>query len=230
MTTIVSAVYGGFDEPRPQVAQDIDVDWVLFTDIERTAPPPWRVVVRPSAERPRLAAKVPKMCPDVDDTDVIWIDGSHQITSPTFAREALHARHDGDAVFKHPRRDCIYDEAEASVGRESQGGKYILEPLAEQVAAYRAEGHPEHAGLYACGTVAWDLTNPIAIMLGAAWLRECEHWSIQDQLSFPVVCRRLDVAPGLFPLPQIRRRHRAFIENRWQRIFPHVAIDLPVPG
>jgi hypothetical protein len=219
---VLTASYGGVDTVlHPPIAQDIPVDWICFTDQpDLTAPEPWKAVHTP-ADDPRRAVKAHKATPTVDCPDVVWIDASMEITSPSFVRDALAARHDGVAVFAHPRRDDIYLEADASLGREGQGGKYAGQPLLEQVAAYRAEGHPEHGGLYACGVVAWDLSDPRAVDLGRAWLVECERWSWQDQLSFPVVCRRVGVTPGVFPVRQIERRTPRFLANRWLRIHNH---------
>lgn len=232
---IVSACYGGVDtQLHGQADQDMPVDWVCFTDQPTLqVPAPWRAVHSPPRfDHPCLAAKVHKATPAVDTTDVVWIDASMEITSRSFVREALAARHDGVAVFKHPRRSCIYAEADASLGAEGQGGKYASQPLLEQVAHYRAEGHPADGGLYACGTVAWDLADPRAVELGRAWLAECERWSWQDQLSFPVVCRRLGVSPGVFPVRQIERSGRGFLVNRWLKIHAHTVTappSVPVP-
>jgi len=229
---VVTASYGGTDVAlHGQAAQDIRVDWVCFTDqANLDVPAPWRAVHSPARfDDPCLAAKVHKATPAVDATDVVWIDASMEVTSRTFVRDALAARHDGVAVFRHPRRDDIYAEAEASLGAEGQGGKYASQPLLDQVGHYRAEGHPEHGGLWACGVVAWDLANPTAAELGRAWLAECERWSWQDQLSFPVVCRRLGITPGVFPVPQIERSTRLFLMNRWLRIWPHTASTPPPP-
>ena len=221
---VVTASYGGVDRGiRSQVAQDIPVDWIVFTDDkDLQVAAPWRVVHAPPRFRhPGLAAKVHKMLPAVGIADVVWIDARLQVTSPSFVRKALAARHDGVAAFAHPRRDCIFDEAEALLGAESKGGRYADLPITEQAAAYRAEGHPAHAGLYACGVVAWDLANPVATELGRAWLAECERWSWRDQLSFPVVCRRLGVSPGVFPIPQMERSAKGFYANRWLRVWHH---------
>lgn len=220
---VVTASYGGVDTAlHAPVAQDIPVDWVCFTDRDDLRlPAQWKAIRSPSTDDPRLAVKAHKATPAVDCPDVVWIDASMEITSSSFVRDALAARHDGVAVFRHPRRSCIYREAEASLGAEGQGGKYAGQPLLDQVAAYRAEGHPDGGGLYACGVVAWDLSDPRAVELGQAWLAECERWSSQDQLSFPVVCRRLGVTPGVFPIRQIERRTRLYLANRWLRIHGH---------
>lgn len=231
--TVVTACYGGVDVSlHGQAAQDMPVDWVCFTDEpDLAAPAPWKVIHAPARfDHPCLAAKVHKATPTVDTPDVVWIDASIEVTSRGFVRAALAARHDGVATFAHPRRTCIYDEADASLGAEAQGGKYADQPLLDQVAAYRSEGHPQRGGLYACGVVAWDLANPKAAELGRAWLAECERWSWQDQLSFPVVARRLGITPGVFPVRQIERSTRLFLSNRWLKIHPHqIATPPPAP-
>jgi hypothetical protein len=223
-TAVVSACFGGSDTIQPQAEQSTAVDWILFTDDPTLdAPPPWQVMVEePRYENPCMAAKRYKCLPGrvVDHDDVIWIDASHEVKSPTFVEEALAARHDGIAAFAHPRRDCIYDEALASIGKESQGGKYDGQPIVEQVHHYRTEGHPKHWGLWACGTVAWDTTSLRVRAFGDAWLAECERWSFQDQLSFPVVARRLELTPGVFPIPQLERG--PWFGNRWLAIHPHL--------
>ena len=61
-----------------------------------------------------------------------------EVTSPSFAREALACVHDGIAVFRHPWRMCIYDEAEVLLN----SGEYRRFPIREQVAQYRAGWTP----------------------------------------------------------------------------------------
>jgi hypothetical protein len=223
---IVTAMYGGSDVVRQQAPQDIDVDWICFTGEADLTAPGWKVFVAPGdrAQHPCMSAKVFKTRPGsfVPHRYVVWIDANMEVTAPSFARESLEAVHDGVAVWTHPRRHCIYEEAEASIGAESQGGKYASLPIREQVAHYRSQGYPEQGGLYACGTVAWDLSDDRAAVLGAAWMAECERWTFQDQLSFPVVCARHNVSPGLFPLPQIQRSRNGWLENDWLRIHPHL--------
>jgi fermentation-respiration switch protein FrsA (DUF1100 family) len=232
---IVTAMFGGVDAIRPQAPQDIEVDWICVTDDpDLEVPAPFRrVVVKPAAAdssrskwaAANLAAKQYKLTPwTVTDRErVIWIDANMEVTSPSFAREALASLHDGIAVFDHPRRDCIYEEAEACLGPESQGGKYADQPIHGQVAHYRSEGHPQQAGLYACGVVAWDATDTASRTLGERWMAEVERWTVQDQLSLPVVARRLDIEPGIFPCELIEEQWagHGYIGNRWLRIWPH---------
>lgn len=178
--SIVSASIGGYDTPRPQATQDVDVDWWMFTDAAEV-PEPWtRIAVEDCGAVPRLTAKVPKMTPWALGLPlarhVVWVDANMEVTCPLFAREAVAAINDGVAVWRHPERSCIYQEANASLRLARE--KYGHLPIREQVAAYRTEGHPSNGGLYACGTVAWDTSNDGARALGLAWLEECGLWTI----------------------------------------------------
>ena len=70
--------------------------------------------------------------------------------------------------------------------------------MAEQVAHYRALGHPEHSGLFACGVIARSGRNdPRLIMLNEAWWQEIRRWSHQDQLSLPYLLRKLHLGVDL---------------------------------
>jgi hypothetical protein len=227
-TAVLTACFGSFDQVRPQVEQDIDLDWICVTDDPNLdVPAPWeKRVASPRYAHPCMSAKRYKLLPwslAVPDR-VIWVDANTEVTASSFAREALASINDGVALFAHPRRDCIYEEAEASLGAEGQGGKYADQPIREQVEHYLAEGHPGHAGLWACGTIAWDITDSRVRALGKQWMGECEHWSWQDQLSFPVICRRLGITPGTFPISQLERQHRGAesIGNQWLQIHPHL--------
>jgi hypothetical protein len=223
---IVTACYGGYDTARAQAEQDIDVDWLFYTDRLDQAlavPPPWTGHARDATHTdPRLAAKVTKampwsVCPH---RWVIWIDANMAITSPSFAREALDQLHDGLAVYAHPDRDCIYTEAHASLTLAP--AKYAHQPILEQVAHYRQAGWPEHAGLYACGVIARDTGDPRVQVHGRRWWAECEQWTTQDQLSFPIASRAAGIQPGVFDHPLVDRHHGR-LANRWLTIGAHLS-------
>jgi hypothetical protein len=212
---VYTAVAGGYDDlpPHPEIP---GVDFIAFAE-PGTEPNGWEVypiVADGRGQHPRMVAKWYKLHPDAaldGEYDYsIWVDASHEITTEHFANHCLAALAESDiAVYEHPWRDCIYDEAEASFDMP----KYAGLPIREQVASYRAEGYPEHGGLFACGTIARRHTADQA-MLGAEWWDECQTWTYQDQLSFPVVCRRLGIVPAKFPCHQV-------IANSWHVIRPH---------
>lgn len=196
-TVVYTAIFGAQDElkAQPPIA---DVDYVCFTDQVLRAPG-WKVIqVRPSPLSDRLAAKAPKTVPHKwvrRWPRSIWIDGSVRILSPQFPSIALAALQDGIALFTHPDRDCIYDEAEASKPMP----KYEPDEIDRQIEGYRRDGFPEHAGLWACSVIAREHHRPLMRRLGRRWLERCQRESVQDQISFPPLLRSLGIAPGVIP-------------------------------
>ncbi|HUV11823.1 MAG TPA: glycosyltransferase domain-containing protein [Acidimicrobiia bacterium] len=250
MTLIYTGIFGGYDVPLPQVAQTIDVTWVCFTDDPRLrAPDPWETVciseLHPARRlahprmrtiwfkcQPWLAASFATRA-RADGSPAsyspgrsIWIDGNTSVFSPRFAAEALEqAAGSVIAAYRHNQRDCIYEEAEASVALQPL--KYADQSLAAQVEHYRNEGHPEHYGLWAAGTLVIDGTDPLARSLGTRWFEECERWSYQTQLSLPVVLRELGITPAEFRNPQIPCELCATsgLRNPWFHIGTHQRDD-----
>lgn len=244
---IYTANFGGYDAPYPQHPQDITVEWVCLTDDpDAIVPHPWTAhYVDLGGEHPNLAAKRYKIQPPWflrdEWTTAIWIDANMEIVDPAFAREAQQYVNNGIAIWAHPRRDCVYDEITVSApgGKESQNDRYANLRLPEQAEAYRAEGMPEHAGLYASGTIVWRRGECDTI--SKAWLDEMERWGcFHDQLLLPVVCWRLGLEPGVFGISQVERRYtprvtwrdRArgvpfYLANRWLRIWPHARTPHP---
>jgi hypothetical protein len=206
---IYSANYGSWDPPR---AQPVSVR--LFT--ERSHPlaskarylpdgPPSRHHPQMPQTQNRLDAKWWKLrpdlaCPDAEVT--VWMDASVTILRPDFEELAVAELGDDDALFmRHPWRDCIYDEYEASMV-PGLAGKYGGQFAPEQMAAYREAGHPEHWGLIQ-STVIVRRDNPRVRAFDEAWWAEIVQWSIQDQLSLPAVLRTADLRWHYWPVNPI---------------------------
>ena len=266
---VVTASFGGHDLSRGAVEQTVDAEWFAFTDdvrsVEAPYPEPWNsvgVVSHDPPANPRMTAKVYKMTPwDVlpaavswarerDYRYIVWLDGSMEVISSRFLEEALTSLGvvtDGHysvaplATWKHPRRDCVYEELEWSFLEAPEKYEPHRKAMETQVAGYERDGFPAHAGLYGAGALVWNLEHPCARELGKAWLEETRRTSIQDQLSLPVVAWRLGVPIATFSHDQTpprrlseriaswtRRaiRHVAGgTENRWVRIHPHTRKD-----
>lgn len=208
MTVVIyTAMAGGYDTLLPQVAQDIDVEWHAFTD-GLDVPAPWTPIRYHGRGHPRMVAKAPKCQPHrylpATTTVSIWIDANMAVTSPSFARDVIGHIRDGWALWAHPDRDCIYDEAIASVVLAPAKYAHLDPSCAEQVDQYRLEDHPAHGGLYAAGMLARQHDRVDVDVIGDEWLDECEAWTYQDQLSLPVLFRRHGITPGVIaPGPRL---------------------------
>jgi hypothetical protein len=198
---IITAIYDHYDSVKPILPQiDTDAEWVLVTGNEDTAKEAeelgWRAVVEPQPDlHPNRAAKRPKLLPwkYTDASTSIWVDASFRVVSETFAADAM-VYANPIAQFKHPWRDCLWDEAVASCGIP----KYFNQPISRQALQYRSEGHPANWGLWASGIIA-RRHHPIIRMLGDEWKGQIDNWSFQDQISQPFVLRKLGLRPREFP-------------------------------
>jgi hypothetical protein len=202
---IITAIFGDHDTLKPLPEGHGFDQAVCVTDNPNLVADGWDVTCVPGLSIPRLEAKFPKMRPfDYVDTDVaVWVDAAFQVNQ-TFGRFAIDALGDSDiVVWDHPEaRDCLFQEASYC----QDWPKYADHPIREQTEHYRAEGMPEHFGLWACGAVMWRNT-PDAIRFGEDWLDENLVWSIQDQVSFPFLVWRLSPRLGVFPAHEFQNPH-----------------------
>jgi hypothetical protein len=211
-TALVTAVYGGYDTPKPLPADHGFDDAVFVTDrpVEVEG---WRVVVDPRPDaHPRLAAKRPKCLPweyVIADRSV-WIDGAYAVVSNDFRRAVdSHLDRHPLVVWTHPeQREGPWAEANFCCSWD----KYRDWPVLEQATHYREQGLPDDYGLWACGTVA-RRHDAAERELGAAWMAEMDRWGIQDQVSLPFLLWQRDRKPGTWDVPQW--------SNPWLQWFAH---------
>jgi hypothetical protein len=231
---IYTAIFGSYDVLKQPAPQDESCDFICFTDSK--IPPrvgAWRIIhVRPNRDvHPRLRAKRFKLLSHKifpngrlaaryapfsirRRADLsIWIDASLQIKCSTFVKDMRDKLDDGDwAMFVHPERDCIYDEANISAAMV----KYQGLPIFQQVEAYRSIV-PPHGGLYACGVIVRQ--EPARERIKRAnelWWDENLKWTYQDQLSLPYVLRKAGACEPVH-IPE------HLWANKWFDFIPHHA-------
>jgi hypothetical protein len=230
---------GGYDEVHPVAGDASTVDWVYVTDTveiaRRSEALGWRAVVLDEPEESAfLRARRPKVAPHRFTTrsSSVYVDARFAVETERVV-DVLSGHLAGDGwlgLFRHPRRDSIYDEAEECL-RLRLGGPLVR----TQVEAYRAAGVPQDTGLW-CGGVIVRRHGVEQERFGEAWFEELTRWPTRDQLSLPVVLERcqidpasiagsvyswpgLRVTPHLVARPQPDRieRYRRHALNRWSR-------------
>jgi hypothetical protein len=97
-------------------------------------------------------------------------------------------------VFRHPHRDCLYEEARA-VKRLRKAAPRLVDL---QVAAYRERGVPPHSGLWACTVILRRHTSFMRDFC-RRWWEEVRRFSHRDQISFPVVVQETGAKVSTFP-------------------------------
>lgn len=211
--TVLSAIFGGYDQPIAPPVQDLPVRWVMVTDGKVVPPEPWEhhLLASPANRSARLSSRYPK-CMAVtfshDDDPVLWLDACAEIVSESFVSTCITALGDGDvAMWTHPHRSTITEEAKVA----STMRKYEGQPLTEQAAHYLAEGYDD-TRLWANTSMMW--APHVSRRVGESWWQEQLEWGDMDQLAWPVIVDRygLDVRPfpgSLYDGEMVRwRQHR----------------------
>ena len=211
--TLVSGMYGGYDNlaPLPD-AHEFDRA-VCFTDSKLLAAAGWEMRVADAGDDFRLAGKRPKLTPFrfVDGDIAVWVDASVQVLRNDFRQYCLDSLGDNDLVAsRHPEnRSCLFEEA--AYCQDWPQNRHM--PLREQTAFYRSDGMPERYGLWACGILVWRNTVA-ARTFGDAWLAENERWSTRDQVSFPYLLWKMRLKFATFDWHQMN--------NSYVRYQPHL--------
>jgi len=90
------------------------------------------------------------------------------------------------AVFRHPVRDCIFDEAMTCAKLKLDDPEIII----EQAKAYEDLGFAKHKGLAECGIIIRRHTPEIE-NFNNTWWAEYSRYSRRDQISFMFAADRV---------------------------------------
>lgn len=242
--TVYTAIYGGYDVLKRQPQQTIDVDFVCFSDWKEFLSEAWAAQQRNlklkqveetkqreestkghewQANHPRMQAKYIRMHPFEffpNNEFVIYIDWSAKLLSPN-SIEFFVSHFDPNAdimMRKHPVRDCIYDEAKASM----EHLKYKTQDINWQVKHYHDERkHPAHAGLSASGLMVIRNTAQVRKFLHTRWMENIK-WTYQDQLSFEPLARVMGIKRQRIDPIYWNLRHNKLIDFLNPHVFPHL--------
>lgn len=187
--TVLTSITGGKDNLIDEQAIG-DAEFVAFTD--RVHPTKlWKQI--PVMERfksPRRDSRIYKMLPHqfVTSKYSIWIDGNIQLLKTPEELVDTYLKDHDIALFRHPSRDCLYEEAIVC----AKNGLDDPEVIISQVKKYEDEGFPKHRGLTENCFIVRRHT-PKVEALGNAWWAEYTTHSARDQLSFMYAVDRVGI-------------------------------------
>ncbi len=177
---VVSASLGGFDAQREHAKQSVDCDFYHFTD-ENFLP-------RRNSMTPRLQARIPKMTswqmvPGYNC--YLWVDSSCRLADKDSVMWFLEQLGDADiAVFKHPHRNTVQEEADYLKHRLAIKCPYIT-PRYENERIDEAVGAGDsHDPLYASTAFIYRDSPKMREALLVWWTLTSLYHSI-DQLALP---------------------------------------------
>jgi hypothetical protein len=191
-----TAIFGGRDTLADPGLVTPGCRYVCFTDASVRSDV-WEIVLQPPGHPdPRQQARRHKVLAHrfFETQYSLWVDGSIRINVDI--RALIDRYLDGAdlALFAHPDRDCLYDEAEVCL----ELGLDRPDRIRSQIERYRRAGLPQHIGL-AATIVLLRRHTATMVQLNEAWWREIEAGSVRDQLSFNYCAWRLGFAYRTFP-------------------------------
>jgi hypothetical protein len=125
----------------------------------------------------------------------LWIDGCFKLVSRDVnGIMEKHLKNADICVFKHRKRNCIYEEVNACIEQQKDDKDTML----NQVAKYKAEGYPANNGL-AETTAVLRRHNKATAGFNEMWWEEITNGSCRDQLSFDYVAWKLGMNYEIFP-------------------------------
>ena len=207
---IYTAIFGKFDKLRKPKIIDKNIKYVCFTD-RKIKCRPWEIkIVKPEFSNFRKNNRKYKILSHRYFGDFqysIYLDG-HFIIKKDLKKYIGKWLGDNDiAVLEHPKKNCLYKEAEACI----KGNKDNMELIQKQISKYKNEGYPENNGLTANGFIIRKHTQKIE-EFNEMWWNEVKNYSARDQLSFCYVIYKLNMKYSLIDIPHPLKGNSEFLK------------------
>jgi hypothetical protein len=177
-------------------------DYFAFTEEELIEDSMWtRMPLRKFSIDNRYAnrrnAKIYKIMPHlfVPGYDYyIWVDATHAVKMDPKEIVETYLKDSDIALFKHPERDCVYEEAELI----KQVRFDSLEFVQNQMIFYQSRSFEKHKGLYELPCRIQRNTLEIQALMLTWWELICK-FSSRDQLSLPFALDMHGITPAIMP-------------------------------
>jgi hypothetical protein len=220
---VYTAIFGGKDILH-DVKQEDNVRYVCFTDTCITSTT-WEIVqvqLSSMQDTPRKTARWYKTHPHIlfpNTRITIWKDAHLTMTQPVVEYVKLLGKHDF-ALMKHPRRGCIYQEAE-ECKRLGLDNVHIIN---KQMTEYRKTSFPPNLGLVETGCLV-SRNTPERNQFFDTWWNEINTQSVRDQLSFNYVMWKLNMKFSTIPAEYIQRSKHAHRDGNTK--YERVVVVIP---
>ena len=183
---IYTAITKDYDELKEPAIISNQCDYICFTDDPTLISPTWQIRPLPPSDLDivRQCRQVKIMphffLPEYEYS--IWVDGNVEIIGDI---NQLIEQYfiNGDKTlytFKHPVRDCVYEEAKECI----KNGKDNEKIIRKQLALLKSEYYPKHNGLIESNVILRKTHSPDVMQLMEQWWKLVKNYSRRDTLSF----------------------------------------------
>lgn len=188
-TKLYSAIFGMYDQIDTPRLVSRDVEYIMFTDRDCSIYP-WRIIPQTlNGLTPTRAARKRKILSHlyVDTEYSVWVDGNIDLLVSPKLMCGTYLKKTDIAMFGHPHRRTIYEEAQECLRPIAVRDKPIL--INTQVQRYQKEGFSGET-LMSTGVLLRRHT-PQIVEFNEMWWEELRNNSHRDQLSFPYVAWKM---------------------------------------
>lgn len=179
-----------------------NVDYYAFVD-EPQHCNVWRQIPLPDFStvddyfKNRRNAKFPKLFGFllVPDYDVyIWHDHYLEVIADPFEMAKEFLTNSDMAIFKHPKRNCIYEEMDAII-KYGFEHKHLIE---ETKKFFEDKNYPKNNGLFELTSFMYKNTFAVKQFM-ISWWEIINKFSSRDQISFPYVLQKHNLKHSIIP-------------------------------
>ena len=145
----------------------------------------------------RRHAKVFKILPHlfIPEYDYyIWVDSTHMVALNPKQIVETYLKDSDIALFKHPERNCVYQEADVIMGAKFDQLSYVQ----AQTNYYYSQSYPKNNGLYELPCRIQKNSLQIQALMLTWWELICKY-SSRDQLSLPFALHMHSIKPAIMP-------------------------------
>ena len=184
---VYSICINGYDTVKVPEIYDKNIDYILFSDDMSISPDVWKVVpidfLKNTSIDDRKKSRYAKLnshlvLPEHDIS--IWIDHSYipKFNDVKKLLEDINFGNSNIMQYKHPKRNCLYDEANEVLRLKLD----FPVTVNKQLSRYYGMGFPKNYGLFECGFLI-RRNNLKTRTFNDAWWKEVLNNSGRDQLS-----------------------------------------------
>lgn len=183
---IYTAIANNYDDLIDPKFVSNNIDYYCFTDDMSMETEVWNLLEFPSDNLNSIYKnRQVKLLPHKYFSNYkysIYIDGNIDIIGDIekLVNKYLIEKEYKLAVPKHPKRNCLYKEAEACIKQKKDDSKTIN----KQIKKYKKEGFPQNIGLTENNIIFRKHNDSEVIDLMEEWWNEFNRFSQRDQLSF----------------------------------------------
>lgn len=211
MLTVVTAIFGKGFRLHDPVEHWSGCRFVCFTDRNDLKSSVWKFKRQSHKLTPRRANRhVKTLLHRYVDGPTLYSDSEFRLVKDPQPIVAAALERAPIAATKHPRRACLFDEADFCLLKKRVESPRMLR---EQADRYAAEGMPRGFGLTANNILA-RRGDEDSERIGELWWSELDTGSERDQVSLPYVLWKTGIKPSII---QGAYNHLDWIERKKSR-------------